>query len=164
MNGELARLCFMSRIAAWNGWVCLVLVIGFSGPGAWGAEPEKIAFYVQLIRGDNEKQAPDREARLIGPKLSHRLRPIFKWENYWEISRQKVEVDPGKKARIRLNKEREVEIDLTDATKRTVVAYQSGKPVSRTTRPVGNTMIITGGDRDSQSVWFIVVRRDAPTE
>ena len=44
------------------------------------------------------------------------------------------------------------------------VAYQAGKPISRTTRPLGTAMTIIGGDRDTNSVWFIVVRRDPPSD
>jgi hypothetical protein len=164
MNGALARLFFMTRNVLWKGLVCLAIFMGGRVGPVFGADGGKLTYYVQLIRGNNEKQAPEPGAQHIGPKLSQKLRPVFKWDSYWEIKRQKVEIEPGKKARLRLNHEREVEIDLTDSAKRTVITYQAGKPVYRTTRPLGKAMIITGGDRDTDSVWFIVVRRDPPSD
>jgi hypothetical protein len=119
---------------------------------------------VQLVRGNNETKPPEPGAHRIGTKLSKNLRTVFVWKSYREINRQNLDLEPGKKARVRLNKEREVEIDLTDSIHRTVIAYQSGQPVARTKRPIAEGMTIVGGDRDPKSVWFIVVRRDKPPD
>ena len=162
MNSALARLFFMARDFLSKCLICLAVVVGGELTPAVGADSEKLTYYVQLVRGNNEAKTPEPGAHRIGPKLAKKLRAAFKWESYWEIKRQKVEIDRGKKMRVRLSKEREVEIDLTDAAHRTVIAYQSGKLVSRTIRPIGNGMTIIGGDRDTNSVWFIVVRRDPP--
>src|SRR5688572_28732280 len=108
----------MARNVFSNALVCLAVLVGGQFGLAFGADSEKLTYNVQLIRGDNETHVPEPDAHRVGPKLSQKLRPVFKWENYWEIKRQKVEINPGKKARIRLNKEREVEIDLTDPAKR----------------------------------------------
>lgn len=131
---------------------------------AIGADAETRTYYVQLVRGNSEAQAPEPGARPIGPKLAKRLQGVFKWERYWEIKRRKIEIVRGKKAKVRLSNEREVEIDLSDAVHRKVVAYQSGKVVSRAICPVGEGITIIGGSRDTNSVWFIVVRRDPPMD
>ena len=142
-------------------WFHLLLLIAMGFDLARGAETEKVSYYVQLVRG-NHGEKPVAGAKPIGAKVSKRLRPVFKWENYWEMNRQKLELPRGRKAKVRLSKDREVEIDLTQPGKRIVIAYQAGKAVSRTTRPIGGGMTIAGGDRDGASVWFVVVRRDEP--
>lgn len=129
-----------------------------------GADGEKVTYYVQLVRGGNDATPPEPGARRIGPKLSARFRPVFKWEHYWEIHRQEVALAGGQKANLRLNPERTVAIDLTNPAKRKVTAYQSGKLIACTTHPASETMSIIGGERDRNSAWFIVVRRDKPTE
>ena len=143
-------------------WLYLLILTVVGLIEARAAESEKLNYSVQLIRGSNGTKPPVLEAKPIGAKLSKKLRPVFNWQSYWEMNRQHVELARGQKAKVRLSKEREVEIDLTRRDKRTVTAYEGGRALSRITRPVGGGMTITGGDRDSKTVWFIVVRRDKP--
>jgi hypothetical protein len=136
---------------------CLGCVVAFS------ASEEKVTHYVQLIRGNNEQQPPAPGAKPVGPKLSKSLQTVFRWNNYWEITRQEVVVVAGTKTKVVLTKERAVEIDLTQPMKRTVTAISNNKSIGSTTQPSGNFMTIIGADRDPKSAWFVVVRRDKPT-
>jgi hypothetical protein len=43
-----------------------------------------------------------------------------------------------------------------------VAAFQNGQLVDRTISPTGDMMTIIGGNRDGNSAWLIVVRRDKP--
>lgn len=129
---------------------------------ALAADTAATTYYIQLIRGTRESRPPTPDARPIGPKLSKPLRGVFNWTNYWEMSRHEVTVPRGKKARFTLNKERAVEIDLTKEGHRKVTAYEDGKPVSTITRSSGDHMTIIGGDRATNTAWFIVVRHDKP--
>jgi hypothetical protein len=130
---------------------------------AFGAPEEKLTFYVQLIRGNNEDSPPVPGARVIGPKLSKSLHSVFKWKSYWEVSQREVVVAPGSKAKVSLSKERAVEIDLSQPKKTTVTAISDNQPVCRTTQHIDRNMTIIGADRDTNSAWFVVVRRDKPT-
>ena len=145
-------------------WFYLILISVFGFNVVSGAEAEKATYCVQLIRGNNHDTPPVPDAKPVSPELTKMIRRVFNWKSYWEINRQRVTLTRGQKAKVRLSKEREVEIDLTDLAKRKVTAFESGKPITRSTWPVGNATTIIGGDRDAQSVWFIVVRRDQPRE
>ena len=63
---------------------------------------------------------------------------------------------------MKLNADREVEIDLTEPTKRRVTAFRRDEPVARTIVPAGEGLTLIGGDRNKQSAWFIAVGRDTP--
>lgn len=89
--------------------------------------PGKLTYYVQLVRGSNDAQAPEPGRIVIGPNLAKHPRPVFSWTNYWEMARQEVSVPSGHKTRVRLSQQREVEIDLTTKGKRTVVAFSNGR-------------------------------------
>jgi hypothetical protein len=102
-------------------------------------------------------------AKAIGPKLAKSLHSVFRWKHYWEISRQEVAMAAGTKAKVVLSQERTVEIDLSQSNRRTVTAFSDNKAVGSTTQPAGNAMTIIGADRDANSAWFVVVRRDKPT-
>ena len=95
------------------------------------------------------------EARLAGT-----FRGVFNWKNYWQICRRNVAILPGHKTRVQLSNGREVEIDLTQRGRRTVEAFQDGKPFNRTIQPAGEGMTLIGGARGSESAWFIVVHRE----
>ena len=87
----------------------LLVFLGISA--ACLADSQPVVFYAQLIRAtDREGHEPG--WRPIGPKLTNRLCPKFRWNHFWEVSRQTLNVEPGKKTRVRLNPEREIEIEL----------------------------------------------------
>src|SRR6185295_12402944 len=69
------------------------------------AEAGPVALYTQVIRGTDHDKPPQSGWRPVGPKLSSRLCPKFRWKHYWEVSRQAVNVQPGKAARIRVSPE-----------------------------------------------------------
>src|SRR5262249_19674974 len=115
-------------------------------------------------RGNNEDAPPQPGGRPVGIKVARRLRAALNWKNYWEVNSRQVAVCCGNATRVCLSKEREVEIDLTDRNRRKVTAFENGRVVQRTLRPVGEGMTVIGGERDQESAWFIVVRRDSPAE
>lgn len=128
------------------------------------AGEKPLVYYVQLVRCSDQDKAPEPGSRRIGPKLTERFECVFRCKSYWEISQQKVEVLPQKKALAHLSNGRDVEIDLSRPGKRTVSTYRNGKLVDRTIELAGKNMTLIGGDRDHASHWFIVVRRDKPAE
>lgn len=123
-----------------------------------------VTFYVQLVRGTDEEGKPQPDSKRIGLKLASQFERVFRWKFYWEMNRHEVQLPDGKKCRIKLNPEREVEIDSSVLGKRKVTVFYKGEPLSTHIRPVGERMTIIGGDRDAHSVWFVVVRRDKPSD
>jgi hypothetical protein len=87
---------------------------------------------------------------------------VFKWKNYWEISRCSVVIEPGGKSRQRMSSRREVEISLAPAQQMTISIYTDGKLTRRRTQPLDTPLCIAGGDKEEDQAWFIVVRRDNP--
>jgi hypothetical protein len=137
------------------------------GPGCGGPTEEEqppIRYYIQLIRGNDSDKPPVPGNKPVGPKLDTQLRAVFRWQSYWEVNREDVKVAPGRKTKVRLSKDREVEIDRAKAGTRRVTAFQNGKALECSTRPLGEAMTLIGGKRDPKSVWFIVVRRDKPPD
>lgn len=131
--------------------------------GATASAAEKpLIYYVQLIRCSDQDQAPEPGSHRVGPKLTERFQGVFRCKSYWEISQEKIEILPQKKARVRLRNGRDVEIDLTQSGKRRVTTFHSGRLIDRTIEPASENMTLIGGDRDQTSHWFIVVRRDKP--
>jgi hypothetical protein len=147
----------MSRAPA----ICVLAIVWLFGISS-SAEEKPSTYYVQLIRGSEQEQAPEPGSRRVGPKLAGRFECMFHCHSYWEICQEKVEVLPGRVAHVRLRNDREVQIDLTQPGKRRVSAFRKGRLMDRTVEPAGDDMTLIGGDRDQNSHWFVVVRRDKP--
>jgi hypothetical protein len=141
-----------------------VLFVAFILNGSPSAEHQSNTFYVQLVRGNNDDSPPEPGSRPVGIKVARHLRSAMNWKNYWELDRRQVAVCCGKTMRVCLSKEREVEIDLSNRKCRKVTAFENGKVVQRISRPLGEGMTLIGGERDQESAWFIVVRRDKPSD
>ena len=124
---------------------------------------ETVIYAIQLIRGTETDQQPEPGGRQVGPDLAATFRSVFKWKDYWQIASCRAKMAPGKITRLRLNGERGVEIDLTCPGKRRVAALWKGSIVGRAICPTGEGLTLIGGDRDQNSAWFIVVRREEST-
>lgn len=141
-------------------WLLMTMAIGICTAAGHGAEP--VTYYVQLIRGTDQDQSPAPNSKRIQPHLAGTFHSVFKWKSYWEISSRQVELQAGHVTRVRLNPDREVEIDLTEPSRRAVTAILNGKKVQRTVSPRSEERTLIGGDRDGNTAWFIVVSRNTP--
>ena len=126
------------------------------------ATPEATTFYAQLIRGTDREMPEQIGWKPAGPKLSNHLGPKFRWKNYWEVSRHVISVRPGKISRTRLNPDREIEIDLRGDKEYEVRLFVKGQLTCRAKQSMQSGMSITGGARENNESWFVVVRRDKP--
>ena len=124
------------------------------------AEPSK-AIYVQFILG-TDKSCPQANCREIGPKLSKKLSPVFRWKHFWEIDRKKLVVQAKKTTRIELAGDRKMEINFTKSDEVEVRLYRRTGLITKTRHSFGGPMSILGGEEDTHDSFFIVVRGDEP--
>jgi hypothetical protein len=135
------------------------------GPGCRPATDDPgLTFYLQLIRGSDQNTPPTPDAKPIGPKLAERLYSVFKWKNYWELKRDSVVVRQGQRIRKRMSPEREVEIELLDSQKMCVRNYVNGRLTRSRYQPAADAFYVAGGDKGEDQSWFIVVRRERPSD
>jgi hypothetical protein len=142
----------------------LLALMGLAMVTTAPAEEKTQTYYVQLIRCSDLDASPQAGSRRIGPKLAERFQCVFRCKSYWEINQERIEISSKHTARAHLSNGRDVEIDLTQPGKRRVSTYYQGRLLDRTVEPVSENMTLIGGDRDQTSHWFIVVRRDKPSQ
>jgi hypothetical protein len=142
--------------------VSILTLLALTVGGVTLAEEHAIKYFVQLVRGTDSDKPPPQGGKRVGAKLEKIFRCSLKWTNYWELCRHEVLVPPGRAAKVRLSKEREVEVGLTATGKRMVRSFRNGKLTQQTVGPIGESMTLIGEVNDPRSVWFIVVRRDEP--
>jgi len=138
----------------------LMVLLGATTVGARAAEAA--TFYAQLIRGTDREMPEQVSWKPAGPKLSGHLSPKFRWKSYWEVSRHAISVRPGQVSRVRLNPDREIEIHLRDGNDYEVRLFVKGQLTCCSKQSMQSGMSITGGARENDEAWFVVVRRDKP--
>ena len=149
----------------------LALILGTSA--VWPAKAQSpaaetpVTYHVQLVLGTNQEKPPQANYKAIGPKLSQQLSGVFHWKTYWEANRQDIVVKNGKKGKVRLSKDFEVEIELFSpappATVREIRLFKKGVLACKSKREIGSKkMAILGSDSKDGNSWFVVVRRDQP--
>ena len=143
-------------------WLLLIAVLAARTTLGAAAEPA-VTLYVQFVRGTNEQKPKQPNWKLIGPKLSKRLSPVFKWQNYWEVSQQAIGVYPAKVAMVPLDESRRLELELVNAKEVEMRVYQNRSLTRKLRQAIqSDHMEIIGGSRERETCWFVVVRHDKP--
>ena len=127
------------------------------------AEGEPVKFYVQLIYATNSDRAPAQGWKKVGPKLRKELSPVFKWDEFWQVSCMELMVPPGQGAKTRLTENRELEIRFQSDGRLQLMMYRDKKLVRKMKNMAAGDRIIMGGESTNDDAWFAVVRRDQPS-
>jgi hypothetical protein len=117
--------------------------------------------YVQFILG-TDKPWPQSACHEIGPRLSKKLSPVFRWKHFWEVDRKKLLIQPKKTTRVELAGDRKIEIAFTHGDEVEVRLYRRSGLITKTRHTIGGPMSILGGEEDTRDSFFIVVRGDEP--
>jgi len=139
---------------------CSLLGAGCRPAGSEGDQ----AFYLQLVRGNDQEEPPTPGARPIGPRLSHQLHSVFRWRHYWELKRELVMIREGQTVRRKLAFDREVEVELLNPQSMAARVYVNGKLAWNRKQPAEGAFFVAGANKGPDQSWFIVVRRDQPVE
>ena len=121
-------------------------------------------FYIQSIKATNVSDPPAKGAKPIGPKLSDKLSPVFRWKHYWELERQEVSVREGELKKLKLPAGLWVELGPIDKDRIEIRLYRGKDLVRKSCHRVHDKMMaILGGDeKEKDGAWFVVVRREEP--
>jgi hypothetical protein len=132
-------------------------------PPAGAAEAESPRFSALLVWGTNSDKPADKDFKPITPELNKSLRRIFKWKNYFEISRQTFTTTAKEAKQVEMSKEcrlvmthrggNDFEIQLFGKGVLVVTKRQAIKPGER---------VILGGDDKNDDAWFVVLSLAKP--
>jgi hypothetical protein len=126
------------------------------------ATTEKKTLYVQVILGCDQDKPAQPSYKEIGPKLSAKLSPVFRWKHYWETERKKIEFDPTKVTKVALANQRTLEIERLKSGEFEVRLIRRTGLVTKARQPSKGGMAILGGEESSKDSFFVVVRADKP--
>lgn len=127
------------------------------------AERKPVKFHVQLIYATNSDKPPAKGWKKVGPKLRKELSPVFKWKEFWQVSRTELTVPAGQAAKTRLTENRELEIHFQPDGRLQLMMYRDKRLVRTMKNMAADDRIIMGGESTNDDAWFAVVRRDEPS-
>lgn len=125
------------------------------------AAPAPVRLQARLIWGTNEK-IDDASLKQVEPALCSKLRNIFKWQSYWEVSSKPVAVSLGKPQSVKLSDDCTVDVKQLSPTRIEVKLSGKGRHVVTQTfdlRP--GTPLLIGGDDKNNTAWFVVLTPSA---
>jgi len=148
----------------------MLLLICFSMVAVRAVPAEQATYYVQVIWGTDQNRPPGTKSatktaenhREIGPKLSAKLSPVFRWKHYWETERCTVQLSPAKVTKVSLANNRTLEIERLKSGEMEVRLYRRSGLVTKTRQPRNGCMAILGGEDSRRDSFFVVVRPDEP--
>jgi hypothetical protein len=119
---------------------------------------EELKIEAVLIWGTNDDKSPDPNHKLVDAKTSEKLRKIFAWKNYFEVSRKSGTVPNRGTNSFTVSKHCTVEIAELEGPKVGVLLIGKGKPQNRTIKPLSREeQVVLGGDVKDGSAWFVII-------
>lgn len=112
-----------------------------------------------LIWGTNEQKPNNPNLKEVDPKLIEKLKKIFKWNHYFEVTnRVSGAIADLKVEKLKLSQKCEVEVKNLSKSKVEVKLWGEGKLVKTVTHsmPPGESLVLAGDDKND-TAWFIVV-------
>jgi hypothetical protein len=135
----------------------MVVVVGLVAASR-PAMAEELKIEATLIWATNEEKPADPKLKPIDPKFAEELRKIFKWNNYFEVSRTNgVVPNRGSKA-FKVSDKCVIEITELEGPTVAVKLIGEGKAVNKTTKALKRGDYFTlGGDSKNGSAWFVII-------
>lgn len=111
-----------------------------------------------LVWGTNGEKPKDGNLKVADKVTTEKLAKVFKWKNYYEVSRKSASIPSRSSSKLGVSKDCEVEITELEGAK---VAYRligKGNPVNKTVVALtkGESFVIAGEDKN-ETAWFIVI-------
>lgn len=137
----------------------LLLVLGWGFiQTALASEPVETRVQAVLVWGTNESRPSGKNIKELDAKLRERLANIFKWRNYFEVSRKTAGVTPSKPQLVKLSDDCSVDIKLLPDNQAEVKLIGKGKTiVTRRHSMAKPDALVLAGDDKNNTAWFVVL-------
>lgn len=144
--------------------VCLCWLLGSSSAiGAAESGDEKV-FLSRLVWCTDGAKPADQALQDLEPKLGKKVRRIFKWKNYFEVSRRVLRLPNDEGKRIRISKRCELVMKELDEEQMEVQLFGDKKLAGKAIKKFapllekGELLIIGGDDTDNYNdAWLLVI-------
>lgn len=139
---------------------CLLVAFAAAALGVLAADkPADQKFAAMVIWGTDSEKPDDKDLKDVDPALKEKFKKIFKWKNYYEVSRTNVVAKAGQSKHFTLSKKCDVKLHLTESEGMEVEMFGEGKSVykGKHSMPVKDILILAGDDKNA-TAWFVVLK------
>ncbi len=136
----------------------IAIVLFFASPSLASAGPTDLTLQAQLVWGTNNDKPDDPKLKEVETKVTDKLRGVFKWKNYFEVSRQSFAVPMSSPKKVKMSDHCEIEVQNLGNSSIEVRLYGQGKMVVRKTQKIkANELLVLAGDDKNDTAWFVVM-------
>jgi hypothetical protein len=149
MRSGLIRACLVLMVAA------LLFPIASAR-----ADTGDMNIEAQLIWGTNDTK-PDSKLKPAGPGLSEKLKHSpFKWDHYFEMHREILKLRKNEEKTITMSRNCVISVTNLGDDQIKFQLFGKGKLANTVTQALPNgQLLITGGDAENSTAWFVVLRQ-----
>jgi hypothetical protein len=116
-------------------------------------------FDVLLVWGTNGERPKDKPLKEVDPKLQDKLKTVFKWKTYYEVTPRKplsVPKEGGQK--LKLSEKCEIQVQDVGNARVEIKLFGEGKLVVKKVQSViAGEVIVLAGDSVDNTAWFVVL-------
>jgi hypothetical protein len=135
--------------------MCLFFVISLSAVESRAADQQ---FQVQLVWGtDGEKPKEPSTLKEVDQKLLEKFKGIFKWKNYFEVSRKRLSIPKNGVQKLRLSDKCDIQVQDLGNSRMEIQLFGEGKLVLKGSGSYTREGLIVGGDVKNETAWFVVL-------
>ena len=152
-------------------FLCLCWLLGLSLVNSAAEPGPEKKFLSRLVWCTDGAKPADQELKDLEPKLGKKVRRIFKWKNYFEVSRRVLSLPEDEGKRIRISKRCELVINEIDEEQMEVQLFGDKKLTGKAIKnfaPIlekGELLIIGGDGTDNyDDAWLLVISAAAKSE
>jgi hypothetical protein len=138
------------------------MIFWFTAPALQAAETLKLS--ARLVWGTNRDKPADDKLKAMSPKLKKKFVNIFKWKDYYEISKKTFQFPKHAGKKMRMSPKCEIIMKLLDKDTLQVQVIgedQLQRTVKHPLKPIlkdGDLFVVGGDDKDSYGdAWFLVI-------
>jgi hypothetical protein len=143
-----------------RGWLLpIAILLAFLLPAPTRAAEGDLKLQAKLVWGANEP--PKEPAREVDAETARKLKSIFKWERYYEMSATNFVSSVRVQKRLILRNETSVTVQNLGNSQIEVELFNKGKRLVRKKQPISpGELLVVAGDDTNNTAWFVVFKRE----
>ncbi|MBI4327310.1 MAG: hypothetical protein HY674_18910 [Chloroflexi bacterium] len=151
------------RIAHWAQLILCGLMVLAAGLAQATACAGEMKLEAKLIWGTDGPKPDDPKLKDLAPALKEKLKGVFKWKNYFEVSHQSFAVWEGVSKKVRMSAKCVIEVQNLGGSIVEVKLFGEGDLVVKKKEPLkpGKSLILAGPSKDD-TAWFVALTNVTP--
>jgi hypothetical protein len=119
---------------------------------------DNLNLQAKLIWGTNDGKPNDPNLSEVEPGTAEKLRGVFKWKYYFEVSRTNFTVNAGAMTLLKMSRKCDVKVRNLGKSKVAVELYGEGKLLVQKRQPIkpGELLVLAGDDKND-TAWFVIL-------